>query len=80
MGDVVQLDRKRKKPTPKEGLRRVGGKMPDRKVVTFTPNGDGYGMVRCNWELEGRKTPIADWTVENLARGCHAELVVKAAW
>jgi hypothetical protein len=54
--------------------------MPDKRVVTFIPDGDGYGFVRCNWELEPRTTRIAEWTLENLAHGCHAELVVKAAW
>lgn len=69
-----------RKPTPKAGLRRRNGKMPDRRVVTFTPDGDGYGSVRCNWEYEAREGRIAESAAPKLAEGWHAELKFEAAW
>jgi hypothetical protein len=54
--------------------------MPDQRVVTFHPDGNGYGAISCNWENEPRKEPIAEWAAKGVAEGWEAELVVGGKW
>ncbi len=54
--------------------------MPDVRVVTFRPLGNGYGTVECNWEDEARKGPIAESSVQKFAEGWHAKLKIAGKW
>lgn len=54
--------------------------MPDKRVVTAKPLGNGYSSISCNWETEPRKNPIAEWAVKGVAEGWEAELVVEGKW
>lgn len=52
----------------------------DKRTITTRPAGDGYVSVSLSWEDQPRKQPIAEWTLENFARGWKAELVEEGAW
>jgi hypothetical protein len=52
----------------------------DKKVIKAKPSGDGYVSISCSWEDKSRKTPIAEWALENFAAGWKAELVMEAGW
>jgi hypothetical protein len=54
--------------------------IPDILVVTFHADGDGYGHLECNWEVEPRKGRIAESVVQRFAEGWGAELKIAGAW
>lgn len=48
--------------------------------VTWTPDGDGYGVVSCSWEEGPRKTRVTREGAEGVAYGFGVEFRAEAGW
>lgn len=48
--------------------------------VTFTPDGDGSGVISCSWEEEPRRTRITREAAEGVAYGFGVLFKVEASW
>lgn len=49
-------------------------------VVIWTPDGDGYGVIRRSWEEGARETRVTREGAEGVAYGFGVEFKVEAGW